>query len=249
MWGSGADAVCIETFGQVLQIDFRFRLEDYSLGFHDSEPPVDDGLVQFEIRNAEAQKSSDVFVLFEDSDFVASPVQLVCRGQTCRTGADDRRFPAVPLPCPRYDISFPECSFYDGGFIFADCHRSVDGQFQYTTFLAQSRTYPACEFRKVVCERQYFVGFLPSSVIHGILEFRRPVPERTGPMAERNAAVHASGGLEFPVAGVQGLLDFPEVQYAVMYRAVAGFLPWYRHECFRVSHNFRFNLMPVRRIF
>ena len=73
-------------------------------------------------------------------------------------------------------------------------------------------------------------------MVHRILKFRRPVPERTSPVTERNAAVHASGCLEFAVARVKCLFHFSEISYPVVYWTVAGFLPGHRQKCSRVSH-------------
>ena len=50
----GTDAVGIETFRQVFHVDGRIRLEGDTFGCHDVHATVYDGLVEFEVRDAEA---------------------------------------------------------------------------------------------------------------------------------------------------------------------------------------------------
>ena len=42
--------------------------------------------------------------------------------------------------------------------------------------------------------------------------------------------------MQLAVAYVESLFHFAEVADAVMNRPVSGFLSWYCHECFRISH-------------
>ena len=81
----GADAVGIETFRQVFHVDGRIRLEGDAFGCHDVHATVYDGLVEFEVRDTEAQQPSHIFVLFKHSHFISHAVQLVGCGHACGT--------------------------------------------------------------------------------------------------------------------------------------------------------------------
>ena len=54
LWGSRADAVSVEAFRQVFHVDGSARLEGDAFGCHDVHATVYDGLVEFEVRDAEA---------------------------------------------------------------------------------------------------------------------------------------------------------------------------------------------------
>ena len=85
LWGSRADAVSVEAFRQVFHVDGSARLEGDAFGFHDFRPAVDDGLVEFEVRDAETQQPAHIFVLFKYRHFISHAVQLVGCGHACGT--------------------------------------------------------------------------------------------------------------------------------------------------------------------
>ena len=82
--------------------------------------------------------------------------------------------------------------FGNGRFVLADGDGRVHAQFQHATLFAEGGADAAGELRKIVGFVQYLVGFLPFAFVEGILKFGLLVAQRTSPVAEGNAAVHAA---------------------------------------------------------
>ena len=183
------------SLGEVGEVDVGVDLKADALGLHHADAPVDDGLVELEVGDAEAQQSSDVFQPLEDGDLIAAAVELVGSRQSGRSRTDDRH----PLPVPSVGaglhVAFAEGSFDDGGFVLPDGDGCVDAELQHTALFAQRRADASGELGEVVRLCQDVVRLAPLPLVEGVLELRRAVAQRTGPVAERHAAVHAARGL------------------------------------------------------
>ena len=189
---SGTDAVGIKTFGELPYIHVAVHFEKNALFFHHPDTAVDDGFVQLEVGDTVTQQTAGSLIFVEDGYSVTFSVELVGSSQSCRSGADNGYFPSVAFDVPGFDITFAEGCFGNGRFILADGDGGVHAQFQHTALLAEGGADTACELRKIIGFVQYLVGFFPFAFVEGVLKFGLLVAQRTGPVAERNAAVHAA---------------------------------------------------------
>ena len=81
----------------------------------------------------------------------------------------------------------------------------------------------------MVC--QFPIAFVQSVVPLGWF-----VAQRTSPVAEGYATIHASTRLELALACAQSLFHLSKIVYSVMNRTVASFLTVYSKKSFRISH-------------
>ena len=89
-------------------------------------------------------------------------------------------------------VPFTKSGFNDGSFIFTNGYRCIHTQLQHQLF-----SHPvAGDIRPVNSENHWFskylISFFPFSFVHGILELRRTITQRTCPMAERYPTVHTT---------------------------------------------------------
>ena len=192
LWGSGTDAIGVKTFGELPHIHIAVHFEVDAFFFHHPDTAVDDGLVQLEVGDAVTQQAAGRLILVEDGHCVPFSVELVGGGQSGRPGTDDGYFPSVAFNVPGLDVTFAEGCLGNGRFILADGDGRVHAQFQHATLFAEGGADAAGELRKIVGFVQYLVGFFPFAFVNGILKFGLLVAQRTSPVAEGNAAVHAA---------------------------------------------------------
>ena len=195
--GSGCDNHGIEFPFQVrsgnvhADVDSHFKSDSFR--FKQSDSPVDDGLVEFEIGDSVAEESTRTLITLVDRDQMTRLIQQRRRRKSGRTRSDDsNRFPAPFCHRTNFHQSVGERLLHDVAFDLADGHR-----FKIESAgagpLAERRTDPRCEFREAACRREQIPRLLHPAVCNRLVELRNLVPERTAcSMAERDAAVHAA---------------------------------------------------------
>ena len=134
------------------------------------------------------------------------------------------------------DVTFAEGCLHDGRLVLAYRHRFAATELQDATLLTKGGADAAGELGEVAGLLQHVVGFAPAALREVVLPLGLAVAQRTRPVAEGHAAVHAARCLPLAVAAIQGLFDLAEIVDAFMYGPVTGFLPVYGKECFRISH-------------
>ena len=231
-----AETPGVKAFGEFFRVDGGGSDEADALSLHDAEAAVNHRFLEFEVRNAVAQESSDLFFFFEDGHVVAQSVQACCGGESGGSGADYADFLAEARIGLRLHPSFSERRFNHGTFVFADGDRGIDGKFQHATLLAEGGADSSCELREVIGGGEDLICLSPVSFEERVLKFGRSVAQRTSPVAEGDAAVHAARGLQFSVARVESLFNFAEVGNSFVDGTVARTLAGYGQECFWISH-------------
>ena len=112
--------------------------------------------------------------------------------QSGRACPDNGYLLSVTFGLARCDVTLAKGSFGNGGFVFADSDRLVAREFQYARLLAEGGADASRKFGKVVRAGQYPVSFAPFAPVECVLEFRVFIAQRTCPVAERYATVHAA---------------------------------------------------------
>ena len=195
---------------------------------HQPDAPVDNRLVELEVWDAVAQQSAGGLVLLIHRHRISHLVEGIGTGQAGRTGTDDGdALPAAPGGHPRLDIPLAEGGLDDGALVLAVGRRLVVEAVQHAGLLAQRRTDAARELGEGIGARQQTEGLLPLAPIQRVVPLWRLVAQRTSPMAEGHAAVHAARGLPLAFAGVERLLHLAKVVDAVVHRTVARLLTVY----------------------
>ena len=119
--------------------------------------------------------------------------------------------------------------------IFPDGNRLImDGQ--YAGFFAGCRTDSSCKFRETVGLGQDGVGFVPFTMVNGILPFRDVTTNRTSPVAKWYAAIHAPRCLIDPILIVKCLFNLAEISYALTYGAITTHFSFYLNKTLWISH-------------
>ena len=199
-----------------------------ALLFQQADAAVDDGLVEFEIGDAVAQQSTCGFVFLEDGNGVAHVVEVVGGGETGGTGSDDGHLLSVTLDVGTgHDKTFLKGHLGDGGLVLAVSGRLVVEAVEHAGLLAQRRADAASELGEGICAIQQAVGQLKVAFVQSVVPLGRLVAQRTGPVAEGHAAVHAAAGLQFAFARRERLLHLAEVVDSIVNRTVTRLLAVY----------------------
>ena len=111
-------------------------------------------------------------------------------------------------------------------------------EIQDTSLLAECRTDASCELREVVGGIEETVSLLPIALVEGIIPLRCLVAQRTSPVAERHATIHATGSLLSAVVAIQSLFYLAEVEDSIVNWSITCFLARYSQKCFWISHLF-----------
>jgi len=177
--------------------------EGHAFGSHLLDAAVDVRLFHLEVRNAVAQQAAHRIVLFEQGDVVAGTRQLLRRGHAGRAGADDGNGLACLDFCQtRHDPAFSPGAVDDRVLDALDAHRVVV-DIQRAGRFARCRADAAGELGEVVGRIEYREGIFPVGPVHQVVEVRNDVVDRATAVAERRAAVHAAGALDFRVFFLQ----------------------------------------------
>jgi hypothetical protein len=193
-------------------------------------------LLDLEVGDAVAEQAADLVVAFVDGHGVAGAGQLLRGGQPGRSGADHRDPPAGQR-CRRLRPYVPEVERVVG-----DLHLDlldgdrVVGDAQYAGRLARRRTEPAGELREVVGGVQALRGGRPGAGADQVVPVRDAVAQRAALVAERDAAVHAPGGLVADELLAGRRVHLPPVADAHRHRPPLGQLPLVPEETVRVRH-------------
>ena len=115
----------------------------------------------------------------------------------------------------------------DGGLVLAVGGWLVVKTVQYAGLLAQSWTNTTCELREGVGAIQQAISQFIIAFVQGIVPFWCFVTQRTGPVAERHATVHAAACLQFAFASVERLLYLAKVMDSIVNRTVTRLLAVY----------------------
>ena len=175
--------------------DRRVGDEAGAFGSHLFDTAVDEGLLELEVRDAEAQQATDLFVALIHDDGVAGAGQLLGAGQACGAGADDRHGEVrEALGRQRLDEAQIPCLVDDGLLVVVD-HRRRLVDAQHAGGFTQRRADAAGELREVVGLGQAVVCVLPLALAHEVIPLGNEVAQRAAGHAERRAAVHAAGRL------------------------------------------------------
>src|SRR5207302_7851697 len=158
--------------------------------------PLDDVLLDLEVRDAEPEQAAARFVALEDGHRVPHAVELLRAREACGPAADDRHIlsrsrrrrlghdPAL-VPRTRDDR---ELDLLD-----RDCVALL--YLEHTCRLAGCRAKTSRELREVVGAVQLVDRLAPAVAIDEVVPVRDQIPERAAMMAERHAALHAAGSL------------------------------------------------------
>lgn len=224
---AGGYHVGVEAVGQLVDVYLNPAPELNALAAHHLQPPVYYGLVELEVGNAVAQQPAGGLVAVEHGDRVARQVEPVGRHQPCRACPHHAHPPSVALGVLCSHIVFVESHLRDGRLVLAVGGRFVLHEVEHTRLFAQRGAHAARKLGEVVGRVEQSVGQFVVAPAQRVVPLGRLVAQRTGPVAERHAAVHAAACLRASVVGVESLLHFAEVVYSVVYRSVTGFLPVY----------------------
>ena len=175
-----------------------------ALGDHLLQPPVEHPFFHLELGDAVAQQSADAVGLLEHRHRMPGAIQLLSRGQSRRSRADDGHALAGSLERRfRPNPAFAEPVLDDLLFDDLDRHRRlVDAQ--HAGGFARRRADAAGELRKIVGGVQRADRLAPVVAVHQIVPIRNHVVQRTAVVAKRHAAIHATRalGLNFLVGKI-----------------------------------------------
>ncbi len=230
----------VEAFAQVVGGDVDADVdaggEDDALGLHLGEPGVHDVLLDLEVGDAVAQQAADPVVALEDGHGVPGAGELLRGGQAGRAGADHGDLAAGRGGRRlRLDVAEVERVVGDLHLDLLDGHRVV-GDAQHAGGLARRRAQPAGELREVVGGVQRLRGGLPGAGADQVVPVRDPVAQRAALVAERDAAVHAPGGLVADEVLAGRRVHLPPVADAHRHRPPLGQLPLVPQETVRIRH-------------
>ena len=178
----------------------------HALLFHQLQSAVNNLFLQFHVRNAVAEKSSDTVVSLKYSYAVATAVQLLCCCQSGRSASDNcDRLSCTDRRNLRFYPSFCIGSL-DDRFLILLCADRFSVQIAGTCRLTERRTHSGCELRKTVRLVQTKECLFPVSCVYKIVGLRNQVVKRTAGshsadhhtcLTEGNAAGHAACSLKF----------------------------------------------------
>ena len=195
---------------------------------HEGDATIDDSLIQFKVRDTVAQQSACSFVLLEHGDGVAHVVQVVGSSQSGRTGTNHSHLLTVALNIGAgLDEALLECHLCDGGLVLAVGGWLVVEAVEHAGLLAEGGTDAAGKFGEGVGGVQQAVGQFPVAFIQRIVPFGRLVAQRTGPVAEGHATVHAARGLQLAFARGERLLHLAKIVDSIVNRTVTRLLAVY----------------------
>src|SRR5262249_38536015 len=157
------------------------------------------------------EQTADAVVLFEDGDFVAGARELLCRGESGRSAADDRyALAGFGFGGLGADETLVESAIDDGSLDLLDGdRRRVDAE--HTAGFAGRGADSASELGEVVGGVKLADGLAPLVVVHEVVPIGNDVGERAAGVAERHAAIHAACGLGAERVLREELVDFEPV--------------------------------------
>ena len=184
------------------------------LGAQQVDAPLHGSLVELHVGDAVHQQTAEPVFALVDGDPMARRVELRGRGQTRRSRPDDGDAPARPRRGRiRHHPALRKAAVDDGHLDILDGHRRV-GDAEDAGAFARGRTHAPGELREVVRLVQTIERLAPAPLVDEVVPLRNQVVDGAAVigLAERDAAVHATGALggqtRFVVRGV----DLVEVE-------------------------------------
>ena len=188
---------------------------------------VDDGLVELEVRDAVAEQSASSLILFEDGNHVTHLIERIGCSKSGRTGTNHSHRLSVSFGHARLDIPLAEGCLHDGALVLAIGRRLMVEAVEHTGLLTQCRTDATRKLGERIGARQQPVSLFPVAFIQRVVPLRCFVSQRTSPMAEGNATIHATARLQLTFPGVERLLHLAEVVNPIVNRTVSCLLAVY----------------------
>jgi hypothetical protein len=170
------------------------RLEHDALGPHLMQAQLDHLLLELEVGDAVAEQPPDAVVLLENRDGVAHAPELLRRGETCRSGADDGDAKArVGSAGQRHDPALLERLVGDRLLDVADGDGLLD-ESEHARRLTRRRAQAAGQLGEVVRRVQRERRVPPAARLNESVPLRNDVLNGTAGVAltEGDAAIHAA---------------------------------------------------------
>ena len=186
-----------------------------------AEAPLDDGLLDLEVGDAETEKPAARLVALEHGDGVPRAVQLLRGGETRRAGADDGDAPARALARRlRDDPALLPGAVDDRELDLLDRHRIALVDLEHARRLARRGAEAAGELGEVVRPVELLDRLVEPLAIDEVVPVGDQVPERAAAVAERHAALHAARALLLQLDERQELDELAMVADALAGRAL-----------------------------
>ena len=215
--------------GREIPTDIAVRVEHHAFGAQLLNAALNVALLQLEVRDAVNQQAAEAVLLLKDCDLVPGTTKLLRRRQPCGSGADHcdalarqfcwrtRHDPALG-PAAIRDV-FLDLLDGDGVLLLLPLRlvQRVVGV-EHAGLLAGCRTDAPRELREVVGAVQHVQRLTPVSAINEVVPVRDHVAQRTAGVAERDAAVHATGGLLAEIGNLERCVILPEIPDALHHR-------------------------------
>ena len=240
--------------GQILAgLHLREKLD--SLFLHQADAPVEDVLLQLEIRDAVAKQSPDTIGLLQHRYRMPEAVQPLGSGQP-RGPRPDHGDPLAGTDRwgPGEHPALFEAPLDHGQLELPDGHRLVVNG-QGTGEFAGRWTHATSDLRKAVTLLQHFERFPPAaSTQQRVLGWDETAQRATGAVAERDSAVHASLCLIHQLLFGKGELELPIVLYPLLHAPLGSepsrdrdeaVIYLHRHTLLRWLQGFRSDGLPA----
>ena len=134
-----------------------------------------------------------MMAFLEDCHAETHVVQIVGSSESSRTSADDSHLLTITLDIRAWlDETLLEGHLDDGALVFTVGGRLMVETVQYAGLLAEGRTDTTCELGEGVGTGKQLVSQFKVAFVQGVVPFGCFVAQRTSPVAEGYAAVHAA---------------------------------------------------------
>src|SRR6185503_20441701 len=163
---------------------------------HLLDAPLDQALLDLEVRHAEAHEPAARLVALEQDDVMADAAQLLRGSHPGRAGADHRDAAAGLDPRRlRADPALVPRAVDDRVLDLLDRDRVALVDLEHARGLARRRAQPPGELREVVRRVELEDRVVPLVAVDEVVPVGDEVAERAAVVAERDAALHAARAL------------------------------------------------------
>jgi hypothetical protein len=228
----------LELVHRLRHADVLVVVEDDALGLHLAHAPVDVALLHLEVRDAVAEQAARLRLALEHVDVVPGTGELLGRRHPGGAGAHDRdalagaglrRLGLHPAHVPR-PVGDRLLDRLDGDRLVLEVQRAG--------LLAGRGADAAGKLREIVRGVEVAGRLLPIRLEHEVVPVRDLVVDRAArrPVAERDAAIHAAGGLFRQVVLIERQRELAEVPDPVGSELVLLLLPVELEEACDLAH-------------
>ena len=180
--------ILVDVFSRNVLTDFGIVDKLNASRLEQGDTTVDNGLVQFPVRNAVTQQATRLFAFFVNGNGIALTAERLGSKQACRTRADDRGSLPVRFSRRQHHATFLEGGLDDELLDLANHHRVVM-HVAGTGGFAKRRTNAARKLREERRLADDFVSAFRISYGNRSVKFGNEVSKRaTCTMAERDSA-------------------------------------------------------------